>query len=430
MQCSCIDRMENSLDTAIIEKETLSKAPVQLEPHANGRTTYQPKQTVKVAFFADILTKDFDGAIKTMYQLIERIPARGFEYSFYTGTPPKHPFKHSVVRTPAVRVPFNISYKMAVPRFNKIKLWLSLSKFNPDVVHITTPSALGFFGLNYAKRNNKPVLSIYHTHFISYMKYYFKYVPFFIKPAESLVRKMYKSFYNRCDAVYVPTVKIMEELEEYGVSRNVMKLWQRGIDSHVFNPSKRDVRFIRKLTGNNKPNILFASRLVWEKNVETLFGIYDEIEAQGIDVNFVIAGNGVAEDIAKQRMKNAVFLGFLDHDDLAKVYASCDVFVFTSISETHGNVVVEAMSSGCVPVIARGGGSQALVEDGVTGFLCEPDNPHDYIDKINILLSDKELKGKMQRAGYEYALPLSWDRLAKEYFNDIHALAKENFVKV
>jgi len=206
-----------------------------------------------------------------------------------------------------------------------------------------------------------------------------------------------------------------------------MKLWQRGIDSHLFNPSKRDIRFIRKFTGNDNPCILFVSRLVWEKNVETLLGIYDEMEARGMAVNFIVAGNGVAEGIARQRMKNAIFLGFLNHDDLATVYASCDVFVFTSISETYGNVVVEAMSSGCVPVIANGGGSQALVKDGVTGFLCEPDNPAGYIDKIKILLNDKELREKMQQAGYEYVLPLSWDRLAEEYFHDMRKLAHGSF---
>lgn len=423
--------MGNNFDIETIEIETLPKANIQSETNSNGRINHKPKPTVKVAFFADILIKDFDGAIKTMYQLIERIPTNGFKYTFFTGTAPKHRLKHKVVKAPAIRIPFNISYKMAFPRLNKTRLLLSLSDFNPDVVHITTPSALGFFGLNYAKRNNKPVLSIYHTHFISYMRYYFKYAPFLVKTMESLIKKLYKSFYNRCDIVYVPTQKIMEELQSYGVSESVMKLWQRGIDSHLFNPSKKDIDFIRKLTGNNKPNILFVSRLVWEKNVETLFGIYDEIEAQGIDVNFVIAGNGVAEDIARQRMKNAVFLGFLDHENLAKVYASCDVFVFTSVSETYGNVVVEAMSSGCVPVIANGGGSQALVKDGVTGFLCEPDNPADYIDKIKILLNNPKLKEKMQAKGYKYALPLCWDELSREYFKDIESLTiRQNFVKV
>ncbi|HBK41423.1 MULTISPECIES: glycosyltransferase family 4 protein [unclassified Proteiniphilum] len=415
--------MENSFDLEVIERKTLFKAGNQLALHPNGRIKYLSPPTVKVAFFADILIKDFDGAIKTIYQLIERIPKVGFAYTFFTGTAPEHRFKHKVIKTPAIRIPFNISYKMAFPRLSRAKLLLSLSKLNPDVVHITTPSAIGFFGLDYAKRNNKPVLSIYHTHFVSYVKYYLKYAPFLIKPVESVIKKIYKVFYNQCDIVYVPTQKIMEELQAYGVSGSVMKLWQRGIDSHLFNPSKRDINFIRNLTGNDKPCILFVSRLVWEKNVETLFGIYDEIESQGIDVNFVIAGNGVAEEKAKLKMKNAIFLGFLDHENLAKVYASCDIFVFTSISETYGNVVIEAMSSGCVPVIANGGGSKALVKDGITGFLCEPDNPTDYINKIKTLLNNKQLREKMQTAGYEYALPLCWDELSREYFKDIESLA-------
>ena len=419
--------MEKSLEIEeIIEKITTYKTNIQSDTNFNRQSNSQNRQAVKVAFFADILTKDYDGAIKTIYQLIERIPAHGFKYAFYTGIPPKHSFKYEVIKAPTIRIPFNKSYKMAVPRLKKLKLWMSLSKFNPNVIHITTPSALGFFGLSFAKRNNMPVLSIYHTHFISYMKYYFKYLPFLTKPVESLVKKAYRSFYNKCNLVYVPTVKIMEELESYGISKNVMKLWQRGVDSHLFNPSKRDLDFIRKLTGNNKPNILFASRLVWEKNVETLFGIYDELEAQNIDVNLVIAGNGVAEEAARQRMTNAIFLGFLNHEELAKVYASCDVFVFTSISETYGNVVLEAMSSGCVPVIARGGGSQALIDDSVTGFLCEPNDPNDYVEKIKVLLENETLKEKMKAAGYDYALPLSWDSLATEYFHDIQKLAHQN----
>lgn len=156
--------------------------------------------------------------------------------------------------------------------------------------------------------------------------------------------------------------------------------------------------------------------------METLFGIYDALQAEGIEVNFVVAGTGVAEETAKQRMKKAIFLGFLSHEKLAKAYASCDVFVFPSISESYGNVVVEAMACGCVPVIARGGGSQTLVNDGETGFLCDPNNPTDYVTKINLLLSDAKRKQKMQQAGYKYVAPLSWEQLAKEYFNDIETL--------
>ena len=379
---------------------------------------------IRVAFFTDVLIRDFDGAIKTMYQLINRIPQDRFEYVFFCGVPPKHDFKHRVVKVPSMIIPFNASYRVSLPRFARVKLWWKLSEFKPDIIHISTPSFLGFFGLNYAKNKGIPVLSIYHTHFISYMRYYFKHVPFLIKPVESLITKLYKKFYNRRDLVYVPTNFMMEELIEHGIAKEPLKQWHRGLETDVFNADRKDEAYIRKITGNDKPCLLYASRIVWEKNIETLFEIYDEAEAQQLDVNFIVAGSGVAEPEARERMKNAHFLGYLNHDELGKLYASTAIFVFPSISESYGNVVVEATACGCIPVIARGGGSQALVKDGETGFLCEPNDPKDYIEKIKLLLSDESLRNKMQAAGAQYTSSLSWEHLADEYFRDIELLAE------
>jgi len=140
----------------------------------------------------------------------------------------------------------------------------------------------------------------------------------------------------------------------------------------------------------------------------------------------IIAGDGAAEPDARQRMPNAIFLGKLNQDELGTLYASSDIFVFPSISESYGNVVVEATACGCIPVIARGGGSQALVDDGKTGFLCEPNDASDYIDKIRLLLNDDELKRRMQAEGSKYISLLSWESLAKNYFNDIEQLAKDH----
>lgn len=298
-----------------------------------------------------------------------------------------------------------------------------LSMFQPDVIHIATPSSLGFFALNYAKKQGIPVLSIYHTHFISYIKYYLKNLPFLINFTEAVIARTYRKFYNKCDLTYIPTHQIAKELEAYGVSTQNFKLWQRGINTSLFSPDKRDRAFIKRLTHNDYPSILFASRLVWEKNLETLFAIYDRVQVLGLKVNFLVAGNGVAEEDARARMKDAFFCGFLPHETLAKVYASSDIFLFTSVSESYGNVVIEAMASGCVPVIARGGGSQALVDDGITGFLCNPDEPDDYIEKIKKLLDNYPLRKKMQFEGLEFTSTLDWESLAKVYFNDIKYLA-------
>ena len=379
---------------------------------------------IKVAFFADMLERDTDGAVRTMYQLIDRIPENKFEFLFFTGTPPKDEQKHKVVKIPSFVLPFNATYKAAFPSIKNYSVTKSLRDFNPDVIHIATPSFLGFFAINYAHNNRIPVFSIYHTHYISYLKYYLKPFPFLISWTESFMAKKYKEFYNQCKIIYTPTNQMITELNKVGITKSSLKLWQRGLDTKLFHPSKRDVRFLSKITGNNKPCILFASRLVWEKNLETLFNIYDEFEQQKMDVNFIVAGTGLAEETARQRMKNAIFLGHINHELLAKVYASCDVLVFPSVSETYGNVVVEAMASGCVPVIARGGGSQSLVKNGETGFLCEPNNATQYVEKIQLLLSQNDIKTNFQNAGFKYTSALSWENLATEYFNEMEYLAQ------
>ena len=389
----------------------------------NNRLKHERGKKVKVAFFTDMLVRNFDGAAKTMYQLIDRIPGESFEYLFFCGIPPENSPKLRYVKVPAVTIFFNASYKAALPQFRKTDITTTMRRFKPDVIHISTPSPLGYFALQYAKKNNIPVLSIYHTHFISYMQYYFKYTPFLINFAESITAKVYKDFYNKCDLVYVPTTQMITELQSCGISGKKMKLWQRGLNLTLFNPSKENKSFVKDFTWNEKPNILFASRLVWEKNMETLFKIYDEMQVQKLNVNFIIAGNGVAEEAAREKMKNAIFLGFIDHETLSVVYASTDIFIFPSISESYGNVIVEAMASGCVPVIARGGGSQTLVKDGETGFLCEPGDAKDYVAKIKLLLNNETLKKKMQTAGYRYTSNLSWENLACEYFNDVASLA-------
>ena len=345
---------------------------------------------IRVAFFADILERDVDGAVRTMYQLIDRIPDTKFEFLFFSGMPPKTELNHKLVKVPAVTLPFNSTYQASIPQVKGMNITKSLLDFAPDVIHISTPSTLVFFALNYAKRNKIPVLSIYHTHYISYVQYYLKNFPLLTRLGISVVAKQYRNFYNQCNVVYTPTNQMINELSDVGISNKFMKLWQRGLDTRLFNPSKRDLGFIEKITGNSKPSIVFASRLVWEKNLETLFNIYDEIEAQKLDINFIVAGTGSVEEIARERMKKAVFLGHVDHETLAKVYASSEIFVFPSVSETYGNVVVEAIASGCIPVIAKGGGSQSLVQDGKTGFLCEPDNASKYVENIKRLLHQPE----------------------------------------
>lgn len=384
---------------------------------------------IKVAFFADILIKDFDGASRTMFQIIERIPNDRFEFLFFCGMPPKQDIGHEIFKVPSIPVPFNSTYRIAIPMFSWFSMRKKLKQFMPDVIHIASPSPLGDF----AEQSNwfgkkVPVITIYHTHFLSYIGYYLKVLPFLVKPATKTVAFGQKIFYNQADLVYIPTMQMVNELREHKFDTKKMKIWQRGINHELFNPSKRDVPRIKALVKNDKPNIIFASRLVWEKNLGTLIRIFRKSKAEGDKYNFIIAGDGVAKDTLEEKMPGAYLLGKIDHDTLAALYASSDVFLFPSVSETYGNVVVEAMASGCPCVIAKGGGSQSLVSHGETGFLCDPNDESDYLARIEEVITSTELQQKFIRNGLVYTKQLDWDLLVDKYFQDIEHLALGTFV--
>ena len=375
---------------------------------------------LKVAFFAEILIADFDGASRTMYQIINRIPRDEFEFLFFCGVPPKADIGFEVEVLPAVTIPFNKSYKAVIPHFSKGRIRKKLAEFQPDVIHIASPSPLGEFAVSYAKKNELPIISIYHTHFITYMKYYFRAAPwlspFFYKRSVAMTRK----FYQNVDLVYVPTPQIIEELQTIcDLKPDNLKLWQRGIDQTLFNPNKQDTAYIRNITQNEQPTILFASRLVWEKNLQGLLDLYDLCQERGLPYNFVVAGDGVARVAAEKAMPKAHFLGMLDHETLAKVYASSDIYFFPSDTESFGNVVIEAMASGLPCVVANGGGPMSLIQDGENGFLCPTNDTAYYLDKIELLLNNDSLRNEMIRKGLAFTETLSWERLAGIYFEDV-----------
>ncbi|RZM23211.1 MAG: glycosyltransferase family 1 protein, partial [Pedobacter sp.] len=263
-----------------------------------------------------------------------------------------------------------------------------------------------------------------HTHFISYIDYYFKYTPFLIDAVKRRIAESQRNFYNQCDVIYVPSETIQHELTSIGIESDRMKIWKRGIDAALFSPQRRDTARMESLTGNTKPTILFASRLVWEKNLETLFRIYDLIQDMAIPCNFVIAGDGIARKACEINMPKAVFTGKVSHHELAVLYASSDVFLFPSVSETCGNVVLEAMASGLPCVIADGGGSRDFIKQGFNGFTCRPYSEQDYVNKISLLLENSRFTQQFRKNGIEHSAGYCWNKLAGVYFHDLTKLSE------
>ena len=383
---------------------------------------------VNVLFFADMLIADYDGAAKTMYQLINRIPVDRFEFMFVCGIGPDSIAGYQCIRVMSLSVPGNKNYRFATTMFQKAEIDKAIDLFDPDIIHIATPSLLGNYALKTAKRRGLPVISIYHTHFVSYIDYYAKNFPFLIDFTKDRVNHILKTFYNQCDIVYVPSNTMIQELASTGIKHEVMRLWERGIDKDVFMPSKRDSSFMQSITGNENPCILFASRLVWEKNLQTMINLYWLTEKKQLNYNFIIAGDGIAGGLLKKQMPKAFFIGYVSHELLATVYASSDVFFFPSITETFGNVVLEAMASGLPCVIADCGGSKDFITHGENGFKCNPIDAQDFLTHISEIIERPELAKRFAEAGIKTAKKYVWENLAWEYFEDLQSLALKTIV--
>jgi len=387
---------------------------------------------IKVAFFAEIMIPDFDGASRTIFQLVDRIDKKRFEFLFIYGTGPDQVQDFESLKIPSLSIPIQQNYSMAIPALADQRLKKKLQDFNPDIIHIATPSLLGFYGQRYALKNQIPVISIYHTHFVSYIDYYLKHFTFLVGPTKKRIIQTQNKFYNNCDKIYIPTNSIVCELTKMGINPSLMQIWKRGIDNSLFSPDKKDHNWLQEITGNRHPTILFASRLVWEKNLKTLIAIYSLLKQQNILFNFIIAGDGSAMDSCRQQMPEAIFLGKLNHHDLAKLYASSTLFVFPSHSETYGNVVIEAMASSLPCIIADGGGSADLITESVTGFKCKPQDAAAFVNRIIYLLQDNRLRKEIGHAGLQFSKSIDWSSLANTYFEDLEQMnrtANDSIIK-
>jgi len=381
----------------------------------------------RVAFFAENLKRDYDGAVRTMYQLIDRIPHNGFDFLFVSSDGPNEDLGHRQAQLPSVSLPVNGDYKMAIPFFMKHRIYQELDDFKPNVIHIATPSPMGHTALRYAQEHNIPVISIYHTHYLSYIDYYLADWPKLISPARNLLISSMRSFYNQCSVIYTPTSEMEEELGRVGIYKNLMVRWKRGLDTKLFNPNKRDQEHINNITGNSKPNILYASRLVWEKNLELLIDFYSLLEQRGFQYNLIIAGQGYAEKELKSVMPHALFLGYQSHESLSRLYASSDVFLFPSISETYGNVVAEAMASGLPCVIADGGGTREFIDHAINGYLCSASDAPMYLSTVDKLLNNPSIYKRISAQATQDVQGLNWGLLADRYFNDLIDLSHHRY---
>ncbi|MEM8940046.1 MAG: glycosyltransferase family 1 protein [Bacteroidota bacterium] len=379
---------------------------------------------IRIAFFIDILRENMDGVANTSFRIISRLDHLGIEPVFFTCLPPKSPdFGYEIFLCPYLNFPYAKDYPFAIPGKRK-EIFQRLDKFEPDLIHWSSPSLLGKYATKYSALRGVPNLTIYHSHFSSYVDYV-KWLPF-KSLIKNLVDRSFIRLYEKATLVLAPTMSMKEFLIERGLSIDKIDIWGRGIDSKKFSPDYRSQNLIEKWKAKEKMKILFVSRLVHYKETDMLVRLSHILRDATI---LIITGEGPErEKMEKESAPNkTVFTGKLIDIDLSKVYASADVFVFPSLTDTFGNVVLEAMASGLPVIAANAGGPKNIVKEGENGYLIEPKKEEKFNEKINKLIDNPRLHYQMSRNALGYARELSWDNIISQLHEKYMMLISKNF---
>ncbi|MCG8374609.1 MAG: glycosyltransferase family 1 protein [Balneolales bacterium] len=375
---------------------------------------------LRVAIFAGNYNHIRDGVSLTLNRLVAFLEERGIPVLVVGPDSKKPAFKHNgeLVHTPSIPmlVPGRGEYKIATGLNRNARK--RLKEFNPTILHTATPDGLGIAAFKWGRKNRIPVVTSYHTHFLSYVKYYALYLMPVMYPSKLI----FQWFYKNVDEVYVPTQSMIDELGEVGIKGN-MKIWARGIDLNLFHPSKRDLEWRRsKGFADNDIVVSFVSRLVWEKDLKTYMKSVSNLQKVNPKVRALIVGDGPARPEAEAMFPHGHFTGFATGEDLARAYASSDIFLFPSHTETFGNVTLEAMASGLPCIVADAIGSKSLVENGVNGFWAEKENEKEFTEKLEKIVSDESLRKSMAEESRKLALNYRWE--------DINSGLVENYKEV
>ena len=378
-----------------------------------------PGDDLRVALFTGNYNYIKDGVALTLNRLVAFLEKRGVPVLVFAPVAETPAFESvgELVPVPSFAIPTRKEYRIAtgLPAAQRKRL----EAFRPTLFHIAVPDILGYQALKLAERWNVPVVASYHTRYDTYLRFYG------LGVFEKLGQRYMRNFYNRVRRVYPPSESMAEIIRQDGQSQHV-EVWARGVDSELFSPDKRDMAWRRSLgMADDEVAVSFAGRLVKEKNVAIYTRVMNALAAKGLKVKPLVIGDGPEMTAMRAGLRNGVFAGFLHGEQLARAYASSDIFFFPSESETFGNVTLEAMASGLPAVNAIASGSNSLVTEGETGHLVSARDEQGLAAKLETLVQDEGLRNKMGAAARQRALTFSWDHILSGLLDSYRTVLRE-----
>jgi len=379
---------------------------------------------MKIGMFTDSYKPYTSGVVTSISTFKEELQQMGHEiYIFAPSYPNYEDDEAGVFRYKAMPSPTNKDFSVAIPVYPGMNTLLK--KLDLDIIHAHSPFNLGLVGMHFANRLGIPLIFTYHTMYDQYVHY----VPVGQELVKDVAIKFCTNFCNQCDHVVVPGTDVKRILERNRVKTPVSVI-PTGVPLHRFQGQKEDwLRNNYNIPKDNKI-LLFVGRLAKEKNIPFLIKAFKKIQESMPDTTLVLTAGGPLEEELKELAagelglvldKDIIFTGAQPVDTLVDIYYSADLFVFSSLSETQGLVLIEAMAAG-VPVVAvQASGVQDMIDHGVDGLLTELDindfarsvsdvlsdeKTHNYFKKNALLKADKMSSGSMARRMEEVYLEL------------------------
>ena len=370
---------------------------------------------VRIAVITESFPPDVNGVAHCVLRVAEHLVQRGHHPLVIAPRPadcmprPDGVLPYPVARMPSLPMPGYPGFRIAAAGSG---LRAALTGHGTELVHLASPFMLGGGGAFVAGRLRLPMVAVYQTDMPSYARAY-RFGP----AGQSAAWRRVRRIHNAAGRTLAPSTAAAASLHSHGIQR--VWLWGRGVDTVRFDPAKRSGQLRAELAPNGEVLAGYVGRLAPEKRIDLLAQV-----ATLPGVRLVVVGSGPADAAARRAMPAAVFLGQRQGEELARIYASLDVFVHSGPHETFGQTLQEAAASGLPVVAPAAGGPIDLVGDGVTGFLVPPRDPSALADAVARLAADPGLRARQGRAARQRVLGRTWTALGDELIGHYEAVLR------
>lgn len=368
---------------------------------------------MKLAFVTDSFVPDVNGAARSLAKFVDRLELLGHEVRVIrTGETKGKRGIDTVV--PYFEIPRYPEIKIgSIGSFRFVEIW---RKWTPDAVYIAMESPMGCTALKACKELGIPVVSGFHTNFHHYTN------AFRIGFLKWAVLKHIRDFHNQTEATVVPSYTVKNELDSLGFER--LNLVSRGVDTVLYNPEKRSEKLRQQWQASGKtPVVGYVGRVSLEKNLRLFFKTLTYLREQGHEPVAVVVGDGPLLPNLKKKYPDCIFTGCLSGQKLSAAYASIDVFLFPSLSETFGNSVTEALASGTRVVAYDYASAQMHIKQGINGYLAPPKDEQEFIQQAEKALKNVE-KLEIPKAAKESVQEVSWEAVTRDLLTVFEKVCK------